>query len=132
MQVFFKEIQSNGAVKELCEIFKAAKTNQVTAIDQVVLQVMSSLICPVYGDFYSFPWKRGPHDSILDYTEAASIFDHLRECIFYGVRESDFIGKTLAIFQSEDESKHFEVKMAALRFLIQMLRSFDGRDSSGG
>ena len=76
------------------------------------------MVCPVYGDFYSFPWKRGPHDSILEYSEAAGTFDQLRECIFLYLRDFDFVGKSLAIFQSEDEGKQVEVKMSSLRFMI--------------
>ena len=76
------------------------------------------MICPVYGDFYSFPWKRGPHDSILEYTEACVTFDKLRETIFGHLRDFDFVGKSLAIFQSEDESKNVEVKCSVLRFFI--------------
>lgn len=91
-------------MKELCEILKSGK-GRVTAIDQVALQVLSTMICPVYGDFYSFPWKRGPHDSILDYTEAACIYEQLREAIFLYLRDFDFVGKALSVFQSEDESK---------------------------
>ena len=63
------------------------------------------MVCPVYGDFYSFPWKRGPHDSILEYTEASTIFEQIREAIFLYLRDFDFVGKALTIFQSEDESK---------------------------
>ena len=70
MQAFFKDILENGIVRDVCEIFKTISEDQVTPIQMVALQNMSSLICPVYGDFYSFPWKRGPHDSILEYIEA--------------------------------------------------------------
>ena len=63
------------------------------------------MMCPVYGDFYSFPWKRGPHDSIQDYIEASISFEQLRESIYLYLRDFDFIGKALLIFQSEDETK---------------------------
>jgi hypothetical protein len=48
----------------------------------VAVELLSTLICPVYGDFYSFPWKRGPHDNILEYIEALQTFESLRELIF--------------------------------------------------
>ncbi len=48
----------------------------------VAAQVVSTLVSPVYGDFYSFPWKRGPHDNILEYTEASATFELVRESVF--------------------------------------------------
>jgi len=45
--------------------------NGVNALHMVAAEVLSTLICPVYGEFYSFPWKRGPHDNILEFVEAS-------------------------------------------------------------
>ena len=56
----------------------------------VAVQVISTLVSPVYGDFYSFPWKRGPHDNILEYTEASATFESVRESIFNQLKEFDF------------------------------------------
>jgi hypothetical protein len=103
---FFKDITENGVVKDVCEIFKSTPTNAVQPIHMVAIEALSTLCCPVYGDFYSFPWKRGPHDNILEYTEASLVY---------------------AIFLKEDESKHVEVKCSILRFFIQLLRSFDNQ-----
>lgn len=70
MQVFFKDICENGVVKDLCDIFKTTEQGKINPIHLVALEAVSTLMCPVYGDFFSFPWKRGPHDSILEYLEA--------------------------------------------------------------
>lgn len=86
-------------------------------------------MCPVYGDFYSFPWKRGPHDNILDYVEAVPIFDQVRESIYRACvtdPESDFLQRCIVLFNKEDESKNVEVKSSILRMLLQVLRTFDG------
>lgn len=64
----------------------------------VAVELLSTLICPVYGDFYSFPWKRGPHDNILEYIEALSTFESLRELIFNQLKEFDFLGKFIVIY----------------------------------
>ena len=95
----------------------------------VAVQVISTLVSPVYGDFYSFPWKRGPHDNILEYTEASATFESVRESIFNQLKEFDFVGKTIAVFQKEDEAKHAEVKCCVLRLYIQLLRTFDNKTS---
>ena len=89
------------------------------------MECLSTLMCPVYGDFYSFPWKRGPHDNILEYTEAQSIFEKVRDNIFTCVKDFDFVGKALAIFMMEDETKNVEVKCSVLRLFNQTLGTFD-------
>lgn len=91
----------------------------------VAAEVLSTLICPVYGEFYSFPWKRGPHDNILEFVEANQIFESLRQVVFNGLRDFDFVSKLLIIMQKEDEAQHVQVKCSILRLFTQLLRSFD-------
>lgn len=129
---FFKDITDNGVVKEVCEIFKSTSPNGVQSIHMVAVETLSTLSCPVYGDFYSFPWKRGPHDSILEYTESSLVYEKLRLNIFTSIKDFDFIGKAIAIFSKEDESKHVEVKCSILRLFIQLLRSFDNQPNGAG
>jgi len=40
--------------------------------------VLSIIINPIYGDTYSFPWKRGPHDNLNEYLEALPSFEQVR------------------------------------------------------
>ena len=91
MSVFFKDIHENGVVKDVCEIFNGINPNAVTPIHMVALECLSTIICPVYGDFYSFPWKRGPHDNILEYIEASKFFENLRNLIFSEIKGNEFI-----------------------------------------
>jgi hypothetical protein len=107
-------------------------TNNITSIHLVTVEVLSTIICPVYGDFYSFPWKRGPHDSILEYIEAQKIFESLRLTIFNNLKDFDFVAKSLAIFVKEDENKSVEVKCSILRLFFQFLKSFDNQPGPGG
>ena len=125
MQNFFNDILDSGVVKDVCDILKSMPTNGITSLHMVTIEVLSTIICPVYGDFYSFPWKRGPHDSILEYTEASKIFERVRLAIFNNLKDFDFVAKSLAIFVKEDESKHVEVKCSIIRLFTQFLRSFD-------
>jgi len=117
-------VKDNGSITDLVEVIKS-KGNQTTALHSVAAEAISTLICPVYGDFYSFPWKRGPHDNIIEYTEALATFASVREITFNQLKEFDFVSKFLQIFQAEDEGKNVEVKCSILRFFAQLLRSFD-------
>lgn len=92
----------------------------------LALENLSNLLCPVYGDFYSFPWKRGPHDSILEYIEASKSFQAVRLQIFTELKGHDLIKKSLAIYNKENDiyDQNLEVRCSALRLLIQLLKSF--------
>lgn len=125
MCVFFKDIHENGVVKDVCDIFKSINPQAITPIHMVALEALSTIICPVYGDFYSFPWKRGPHDSILEYIEASTTFDKLRNLIFNEIKGHDFVSKAMAVFTKEDENKNVEVRCSVLRFFVQFLQVFD-------
>lgn len=124
MQAFFKDIHENGIVRDVCEIFKTITQNGITPIHMVAMENLSTIICPVYGDFYSFPWKRGPHDSILEYIEAKQYFETHRQKIFFELKGQDLIAKTLMLYFKEEDPKLVEVRSSALRFLNQLLYSF--------
>ena len=131
VQNFYKEINDNGLLVEICEILKSFDANlpkNVTAIHQLAFQVLSTLNCPVYGDFYSFPWKRGPHDNILDYSEAKHHFENVRgktKKAFATDRNVNFAQICFAIFQREDEKTNVEVKSSVLRMICQLLHEHD-------
>lgn len=106
MQNFYKELLELGILTDVCLLLKTAgnNVNGVNALHMVAAQVLSTLICPVYGEFYSFPWKRGPHDNILEFVEANQIFESLRQVVFNGLRDFDFVSKLLIVMQKEDEA----------------------------
>lgn len=60
---------------------------------------------PFFGDTYSYPWKRGPHDNLPEYLEALPTFDNvLRFTVYQCLNEFDYLGKLTLIFQQEDEN----------------------------
>ena len=60
---------------------------------------------PFFGDTYSYPWKRGPHDNLPEYLEALPTFDNiLRQTIFQLMTEFDYLSKLSMIYLSEDET----------------------------
>jgi hypothetical protein len=85
--------------------------------------VISVLINPYYGDTYSYPWKRGPHDNFNEYLEVLPVFDSvLRQTIYQSLCDFDFLQKFTLIFNAEDETQQAVTRVAILRILIQMLR----------
>ncbi len=78
---------------------------------------------PFFGDTYSYPWKRGPHDNLPEYYEALPTFDNvLRQSIYSALAEFDYLGKLNIIYSAEDENHQVVTKVCILRILVQLLR----------
>lgn len=101
---FYKELIDLRIISDLMGMLSLTG-KQVTPQSIVVSQVISIIMCPMYGDTFTFPWKRGPLDTIAEYFEAANQFEltrhHINDCLF-GI---DWIGDMITIFNSENESK---------------------------
>jgi hypothetical protein len=81
------------------------------------------LISPPYGDTYSFPWKRGPHDNLGEYLETFTRYTEIRKIVFQSFKEFDFLKVLTAVYNSEEDGKGVVVsKVACLRVIIQLLR----------
>jgi hypothetical protein len=60
MQQFYRDIIDNSFEIDLCTIFM--KSKEASAIEMAAIHVLAQLLNPAFGDTYSFPWTRGPHD----------------------------------------------------------------------
>jgi hypothetical protein len=61
-------------------------------IQKAAIHALSVLMNPFFGDTYSYPWKRGPHDNLPEYFEALPTFDNvLRPSIYSSLTEFDFL-----------------------------------------
>ena len=64
-------------IADICGIISGV--GQVaTPLQKVAIQVLSIMINPIYGETYSFPWKRGPHDNLNEYLEVLPTFELTR------------------------------------------------------
>ena len=76
MQNFYKEVVEQKIVHDLIALIGAV-TGSGGPIHKAALHVISVLMNPFFGDTYSYPWKRGPHDNLPEYLEALPTFDNL-------------------------------------------------------
>ena len=76
----------------------------------------------MYGDTFTFPWKRGPLDTISEYLEAQNQFEltknHIHDCL----NEIDWISDIIHIFNQENELKSVATRTSILRLIISMIR----------
>jgi hypothetical protein len=49
-----------------------------TAVEMTVCLVLAQLINPAFGETYSFPWKRGPHDQIIEFKDLMPLVETIR------------------------------------------------------
>jgi fused len=92
-------------------------TNIADPVQLACIHVLSVLVNPVYGDIFSFPWNRGPHDGINEYLEAVSLFEDARKILSNAILDFDLLKCLLTAFHSEDESHHIETKIAVIRIV---------------
>lgn len=85
-------------------------------------QVIAQLINPAFGDTYSFPWTRGPHDQIIEYNDVMPLTDKIRLRVAKKFEHENFIKNLIKLYQSEPESL-FVQKMVVLRTLTQLVRA---------
>jgi fused-like protein len=97
--------------------------NIADPVQIATIHVVSILINPVYGDVFSFPWNRGPHDAINEYLEAVPMLEDSRNILSQIICDTELMKFLLTAFHSEDESQHIETKVAVLRIVTQMLRT---------
>ena len=81
------------------------------------MHVLAQLINPAFGNLFSFPWMRGPHDQLIEYNDAVNSFEALRTTVFKFFIEFDFVGVLMAIYHEENEQTHLMTKMSVLRII---------------
>ena len=73
-QQFYKDIIDQNYDVELCTILLKG-ASKVGAVEVTVVQVLAQLVNPAFGETYSFPWKRGPHDQIIEYQDLVPLVE---------------------------------------------------------
>ena len=112
----YKDFLEAGVLKELLGLLKSQKN---IGLNRVILQTIAFAVHPVNGEVFSFPWKRSRNDIVAEYNEAFALFDRLRQFIWSGLSEIDWLSIFLELYQTEDEDL---TKTSVLRVLLQMVR----------
>lgn len=80
------------------------------------------LVNPAFGNQFSFPWMRGPHDQLIEYNDAVNSFESIRITVYKFFTEFDFVGALMNVYHEENEQKHICTKIAVLRIITQLTR----------
>ena len=96
MQGFYRDCSEQQVLQELVAMSLSSPQASGGALQRAAVHVLSTLVNPYYGDTFSYPWKRGPHDNIPEYLEALPVFEgSIREMTWKLLSESgvDWLGK---------------------------------------
>jgi fused len=85
------------------------------------IKVLSTAIHPFYGEVYSFPLKRGPHSSVLEYNESYEHFEMLRDTVHNALSSFSLIGKLCYAYKELFDSDTVTC-VSIFRIFLQMLR----------
>lgn len=61
MANFYRDSLDNEVISDICKVI-AQVSDKVEPCHLVAVQTLSMIINPAFGDTFSFPWNRGPHD----------------------------------------------------------------------
>ncbi|EGR33161.1 protein kinase domain protein [Ichthyophthirius multifiliis] len=118
---FYKSIIEIKFSQDIICLFKTMENAQ--NLHNFILQVLVVLVHPIYGDIFSFPWKRGQSGAVQEFCECLPVFECLKQQIFTNLIEIDFLPIITRQFntQSEDESSKL-TKISILRLVLQGIR----------
>ena len=106
-----------GFIKETLSTGAKAK-----AVHKVAVHLLAALINPAFGDSYSFPWLRGPHDQIIEYNDHVPAFETIRLETYKNLHAFDFCKALINIYTSEEETEQMMTKVAVFRIITQLVR----------
>ena len=116
MHSFFRELIEFQIITTLVTNLRDAGKS-VTATHLATTHVLAMLLNPAFGNSFSFPWKRGPHDQINEYLDAAPTLEQLRITVYHRFTEFDFLNSLMTIYHSENEKEHLMSKVAVMRII---------------
>ena len=121
MHSFFRELIEYNIIGSLINNIQNIGGG-ATAIHLATIHVLAMLINPAFGNTFSFPWKRGPHDQINEYLDCAPTLEMLRIHVYKHFSEFDFLNALMSIYHSENEEEHLMTKVSVLRIITQIAR----------
>jgi hypothetical protein len=91
----------------------------------VAVQLIATLTNPAFGDSFSFPWLRGPHDQMIEYNDHVATFEQIRVDCFRFMNGFDFCKALINIYAAEEEVEHIMTKVSVFRVIAQLIRIKD-------
>lgn len=117
---FYKEMVEQKLLSEMIVILK--KMDTVQPIQIYLVKVLAVFMHPINGDMFTFPWKRGPNETINEFSESLTLFECLKQAITNSLCEFDWISALEKVYKAEDDSNNNLTKISVLRVLLQCLR----------
>jgi len=133
-QQFFKDIIDNNIVGQLAAIIKevCGSGAKPKAVHKVAVHLLATLINPAFGDSFSFPWLRGPHDQMNEYSDHVPTFEQIRIDTYKYLYGFDFCKALINIYHAEEEAEHLMTKVAVYRVVAQLIRLKEAQLKTAG
>ena len=116
----YKEIIDMKLLENAC-LMIGQISSSANQLQKLAIEVVSTAVHPFYGEVYSFPWLRGPHNAVLEYNENISSFEVLRETVYNCLNEFDWTNKLTTAYKEFFDSDSIAC-ICIFRIVLQMLR----------
>ena len=115
MSSIYKQMLDNNILQSVIELIN---TDQRDVRDEAI-QVLSVAIHPFFGEVYTMPWKRGPHQAISEYNECQPIFDSIRTISLSTLDKFNWIEVITEVYKN---CNNLITQISILRMILQFIR----------
>ncbi|KAL4452973.1 hypothetical protein ABPG73_012917 [Tetrahymena malaccensis] len=116
---FYKELIEIKFIPDSIALLKSMENAQ--SLHNFIIQVLAVLVHPVYGDIFTFPWKRGLSGAVSEFCECLSIFECLKTQVYTYLQEVDWLSLFVRLYNSEEDNSKL-TKISILRIVMQGVR----------
>jgi fused len=83
--------------------------------------VIGVLIHPIFGDIFTFPWKRNQSEIVFEFSENLPYFENIKQLVVNALLEIDWLGIFIKLYNSEEEATSL-TKISIMRVILQCIR----------
>lgn len=125
---FFKELFEVKFIQDIKQILLLFEN--ASNLQRYTIQVLGVLVHPIYGEIFSFPWKRGSNESneikninsllkldVIEFNESYPLYDCLKQSIYNTLNEFDFLALFIKLYSADEESNLTKLSILRVFFV---------------
>ena len=110
---FYKDVLETQFLSEIIAFLKKADT--ILALHLYIVKVVAVFVHPIYGDLFTFPWRRNANENIAEFNECWPLFESIRQNVILALDSFDWSTALLKVYKVDEDSSQGLTKVSVLR-----------------
>ena len=110
---FYKDVLEMQFLSEIISFLK--KADIIMALHLYIVKVVAVFVHPIYGDLFTFPWRRNANDNIAEFNESWPLFESIRQNVIMTLDAFDWPTALSKVYEVEEDSSQGLTKVSVLR-----------------